>query len=131
PVQFHPLSPYRNASVGPCQREQIGDKLRQALCLSARLAERFLAISLSHLRVSLDQLEVSLDGGEWCPQFVRSVGNELLLRLVRLVEADEHRVEDMRQAAELVVTRGLGHAALEVPRTRDTRRGVCKGADRP
>ena len=51
-------------------------------------------------------LDQPAERGEWGPQFVRGVGDELALRAQRPFEAIDHAVEGSGQPADLVVTAG-------------------------
>ena len=69
--------------------------------------------------------------GERGPQLVRGIGDEAALGLARLLERGEHRIERLRQRADLVARVGRGQPARRVARLGDRAGGGGEVGQRP
>ena len=77
----------------------------------------------------LQHVDVRLDARQRRAQLVRGVGDEAALRLDRVVEGGEHRVERRAEARQLAAP-GLGNAFARIARARDALRGCGQAQHR-
>ena len=145
-LQLHPLGLH---VLGSREVEQVAEQLGQLLRLAADLREDPRALVLGQRRSPLEDLDVRPQAGQRRAKLVRGVCDQLRLRAQRVVERAEHRVEAVRQPAELIlarrfdplaevaccgdVLRGLGQAGgpARRPCARRAVRGVPRARSRP
>ncbi len=112
--------------TGPCEHEErLHEPLRAPdglACCAQRVDE------LDRVGVTAVEGHVDLHGhgGERCAQLVRSVGDELTLRVGGCVEAIEHRVDGVGQLVQLV-----GRPGKRDPAPLAGGRDVARGCDDP
>ena len=94
--------------------DEIADQRREPLHRPDGCAEHALPLFDGQVRPR-QQLDVRAVRGQRRPQLMRGVGDQLLLRLLGLLEGREHRIEVGREAGELVAAADRD-PLVEVPR---------------
>src|SRR5262249_13437028 len=84
--------------------EQAGDERAHLLRLAVEVVEQARLLLGLELDVATQDVDVRLQAGQRRPQLVRSVGDEAPLRLERLLERRQHRVERGAEGCDLVVS---------------------------
>src|SRR5581483_12155218 len=77
----------------PRELEQAGDQRPHLLRLAVEIVEEPAALVGRELDVAAQDVDIGLQAREGRPQLVRGVGDEAALRVERLLERGEHRVE--------------------------------------
>ena len=89
--------------AAPRELEQAADERTHLLRLAVEIVEQRAALLGVELDVAAQDVDVRLQARQRRTQLVRRVGDEAPLRLERLLERREHRVERGAQGGELVV----------------------------
>ena len=108
--------------VAARELEQARDEIAHLVRLALEVVEETRARFRVEPLVLLQHLDVRLHARQRRAQLVRRVRDEPALRLERLLECAEHRVEGAAEARELVAAAD-GHALARLAGLRDSLRG--------
>ena len=109
--------------VATRQLEEAGDQVAHLVRLALEVGEQLVALAGLQPLLLLQHFDVRLEARERRAQLVRRVGDEAALRLDRLLERREHRVERRAEAGELVPPTRIGNALARIAGARDSLRG--------
>src|SRR5262249_25941175 len=117
--------------------EQPGNERPHFLRLAVKVVEQAPALLGRKLDVAAQHVDVRLQARQRSAQLMRGVGNETSLRLERLLEGAEHRVERGAEGSELVLP-SLGNALARLAGLGDslsgggqpTHRSECRARDK-
>ena len=118
--------------VAARELEQAADQVAHLVRLALQVLEQPLArfrIELDGADRTTEHVEVRLHARQRRAQLVRRVGDEAPLRLDRVLQRRQHRVERRAEPRDLVVA-ALGHALARVARARDPLGRVGQAAHR-
>lgn len=97
--------------VGACEVQQVAHQSLHAVVGGEHVPRRGAPPGV--IRMSEGNLQVGSHRGQWRLQLVRRVSDKTPPPVGPGLEPVEHRVHRRRQPADLVISRGHGHAPLE------------------